>query len=102
MAEKLTKEEIKHIASLAKLELLDSELERFDKEFNDILGYVSMINECDTTGIEFEHNLEDYNDTALQEDTPKKGLTTLEALMNATEGRSKGGFVVTSKIVNKE
>lgn len=102
MSERLSKEELKHIAKLAKLEFSDSEIDRFDKEFNDILGYVSMIKECDTEGIEFEHNLADYNDTILQDDEPVFGLTTEEALQNASQGRNKGGFVVTSKIVTKE
>lgn len=99
---KLTKEEIKHIAKLAKLEFSDEELEKFDDQFNDILGYVSMINECDTTGIEFEHNLQDYNGKVLQDDEARNGLTTQEALQNATDGRSKNQFIVTSKIVSKE
>jgi aspartyl-tRNA(Asn)/glutamyl-tRNA(Gln) amidotransferase subunit C len=102
MSERLTKDELKHIASLAKLNFSDIEIDRFDKEFNDILGYVSLVKECDTSGIEYEHNLEDYSDSILQADEPVIGLSTEEALLNATEGRSKGGFIVTSKIVTKE
>ena len=99
---KLTKDEIKHIASLAKIKFTDEELNEFDKEFNEILGYVSMIQECNTEGIEFEHNLDDYEGEVLMEDEPRKGLSKEDALRNATEGRNKGGFIVTSKIVNKE
>jgi aspartyl-tRNA(Asn)/glutamyl-tRNA(Gln) amidotransferase subunit C len=101
MTSKLTKEDIKHIAHLAKLEFSDNELERFEKEFNSILEYVSMIKECDTSGIEFEHNLSDYNSAVLQDDIVKPGLTRDKALQNAT-GRTKVGFVVTSKIINKD
>lgn len=99
---KLTRDEIKHIAKLAKLEFSDDQLDKFGNEFNGILGYVSMIQQCDTTGIEFEHNLQDYKGDVLQNDEPRDGLTTAEALQNATDGRSKNQFIVTSKIVNKE
>lgn len=98
----LTLEEIKKIASLAKLEFSDAELDKFSGEFNNILDYVSMIQECDTTGIEFEHNLSDFQGTVLQKDEVKPSLPQDKLLQNATEGRSKFGYVVTSKIINKE
>lgn len=98
----LTNEEIKHIADLAKLQFSDQELENFRDEFNDILKYVSQIDECDTTGIDFEHNLSDYNGEILQEDVVRAGLEKEDALMNATDGRSKAGLIVTSKIISKE
>lgn len=98
----LSKEEIKHIADLAKLKLTDNELDKFAVEFNSILDYVSQIKECDTTGIEFEHNLHNFKGSVLQEDISRVSLTTDEVLKNATEGRSKGGYIRTSKIVSKE
>ncbi len=98
----LTKDEIKHIADLAKLKFSDSELEKFSGEFNSILEYVSQIKECDTTGIEFEHNLNHFIGNVLQEDVARESLSTTEVLKNATEGRSKSGYVRTSKIVSKE
>jgi aspartyl-tRNA(Asn)/glutamyl-tRNA(Gln) amidotransferase subunit C len=98
----LTKEEIKHIAGLSKLEFTDQELDKFAGEFNSILGYISMINECDTTGIEFEHNMQDYKGNVLQEDKIKPSLSQKAALQNATDGRSSHGYIITSKIINKE
>lgn len=99
---KITKDEIKHIAFLAKLEFTDQELEKFEKKFNDILDYVSLIKECDTSDIEFEHHMDDYSGEVLQDDIHRPSLPKEKLLMNATEGRNKSGFVVTSKIVNKE
>lgn len=99
---KVTKDEIKRIAKLAKLQFNDEELNRFEKEFNDILGYVSKIQEVDVTGIDFEHNIENYIGSKLQEDTSKPSLTKSKALQNATKGRNKNGYFKTSKIVNKD
>lgn len=99
---KLTKDEIKHIASLAKLEFDDSELEKFSDEFNNILEYVSMIQECDTAGIEFEHNLQDFKGSVLHKDKARPSPSRDKLLQNATDGRSKMGYIIVSKIVNKE
>ena len=97
----ITTEEIKHIAHLAKLEFSDIELEKFSREFNNILEYVSKIKECDTTGIEFEHNLSNYKGTILQDDVAVASTSREKLLMNATDGRNARGYVKTSKIVSK-
>jgi aspartyl-tRNA(Asn)/glutamyl-tRNA(Gln) amidotransferase subunit C len=102
MAKEVTKEEIKHIASLAKLSFSDSELEKFENEFNEILNYVSKIQECDVSGIDFEHNLQDFEGQVLQEDSVKLSLPRGKALQNATGNRNNGKYIRTSKIVNKE
>jgi aspartyl-tRNA(Asn)/glutamyl-tRNA(Gln) amidotransferase subunit C len=99
---KLTKEEILHIAKLAKLELTEAELEKYSNEFNSILEYVSSIQEVDVTGIDEEHHLKDFQGSVLQEDVVRPSLPTDKVLQNATDGRRKGSFVKTSKIVSKE
>ena len=100
---KLTKEEIKHIAHLAKLSLSDTEVEKYQKEFEMILNYISKIDECDISGLEFEHNLSKYNSKVFQPDIQRdSSLTRYEILSNATDGRSKNGYIKTSKIVTKE
>lgn len=102
MANKVTKDQVKQIAKLAKLELTDQEVDKFEGEFNNILDYVSMIQECDTSDIEFEHNLQKYDAQILQEDAVKDSLPNSKVTLNATEGRSKGNYIKTSKIVSKE
>jgi len=49
---KLSKEEVEHIAKLARLELGPEEVERFQSELANILDYVSQLKEVDTTGVE--------------------------------------------------
>lgn len=48
----LSKQQIEHIAQLARLELSDEELERYGGQLSVILGYIDMLNEVDTDGIE--------------------------------------------------
>lgn len=49
---KLNKEDIKHIAELARLELTEEELEKYGRELSAILGYIEQLKEVDTDGID--------------------------------------------------
>ncbi len=49
---KLDKQQIKHIANLARLELTDAELELYGQQLSDVLKYIDQLQEVDTAGIE--------------------------------------------------
>ncbi|MCK5510843.1 Asp-tRNA(Asn)/Glu-tRNA(Gln) amidotransferase subunit GatC [Candidatus Parcubacteria bacterium] len=49
---KFKKEEIQHIANLARLDLSDQELDTYGKQLSDILGYIEQLQEVDTEGVE--------------------------------------------------
>jgi aspartyl-tRNA(Asn)/glutamyl-tRNA(Gln) amidotransferase subunit C len=49
---KIKKEEVKHIAKLARLGLSDKELENYQKELSKILEYIEKLKEIDVSGIE--------------------------------------------------
>ena len=49
---KVSEEEVKHIAELARIELTGEEVNKFAKEISDILGYVKQLEEVDTEGVE--------------------------------------------------
>lgn len=49
---KVSEEEVRHIAELARIELNDAEVNKFVKEISDILGYVEQLGEVDTEGVE--------------------------------------------------
>lgn len=48
---KLTKEQVKHVAKLARLGLRDSEVAKFQTQMSSILDYVEQLNEVDTEGV---------------------------------------------------
>ncbi len=48
----ITREDVQHIAHLARIELTLEEEERFEHELSAILQFVEQLNEVDTTGIE--------------------------------------------------
>lgn len=49
---KLTKEQVLHVARLARLGLKEHEIEKFQKELSGILDYVEQLNEADTKNIQ--------------------------------------------------
>lgn len=49
---KLQKNEIEHIAKLARLELTDLELEKYGEELSGILSYIEQLKEVDTENVE--------------------------------------------------
>ena len=99
---KVNKEEIQKIAKLAKLKLSEDEVNRFENEFNAVLGYISKIQEVDVSNIETEHNLNVIAQEFLAQDIPQFGLSKDVILKNATENRTKDEYFKTSKIVNKD
>jgi aspartyl-tRNA(Asn)/glutamyl-tRNA(Gln) amidotransferase subunit C len=48
----LTKDEVKHIAKLARLDISDDEIEKFSKQLSDILSHAKMLDEVDTDNVE--------------------------------------------------
>jgi len=48
----LTKEEVKHIAKLARLGLTEKEVEKYQKELSAILDYIGKLKEADVSGVE--------------------------------------------------
>lgn len=52
MADLINKEEIRHIAKLARLEINMSEEDIFIKQFSDILDYMKVLEQVDTSNTE--------------------------------------------------
>ena len=48
----LSKEEIQHIAKLARLELTDKELEKYGGQLSAVLNYIDQLKEVDVKGVE--------------------------------------------------
>ncbi len=88
----LTPDIVKQVAQLARLTLLDEEVELFTEQLNNILNYVQKLNELDTTDVPaMAHVLELEN--AFREDEIQDSLPLEEALANAPD-RQKNSFAV--------
>ena len=88
----LSREEVLHVAELARLSLGTEEIELFTRQLNDILAYVEKLQELDTSGVvPLAHVIPVFN--AFREDEVKAGLPLEEALENAP-AREGNNFLV--------
>ncbi|MBU5310506.1 Asp-tRNA(Asn)/Glu-tRNA(Gln) amidotransferase subunit GatC [Tissierella carlieri] len=92
----ISKEDVKHVASLAKLKFSEEEIDEFTDKFSEVLAYVEKLNQIDTENIEPTYQVYDYNQK-LREDTVKEGLQREEVLQNAIE--EQYGYFKILKIV---
>ncbi len=92
----ISKEDVKHIASLAKLKFSEEEIDGFTDKFAEVLSYVGKLNEVDIENIEPTYQVYDYNQN-LREDIVKEGLSREEVLQNAVE--EQYGYFKLLKIV---
>ncbi|OBG83640.1 asparaginyl/glutamyl-tRNA amidotransferase subunit C [Mycobacterium sp. E802] len=89
---KISRDEVAHLARLARLALTDDELDSYAGQLDAILGHVSQIQSVDVTGVEATDNpLKDVNVT--RPDTVVPCLTQDEALAAAPRAED-GRFAV--------
>ena len=80
----ISRDEVLHVARLARLDLTDDEVERFRGQLDAILEAVSKVSELDLSDVEpTAHPLELLNVWA--EDEPRPSLAPDEALANAPD-----------------
>ena len=80
----IDREQLLHVARLARLELREDEVERLEAQLNDILEAVSKVSELDLSDVPpTSHPLDVVN--VWDADEPKPCLTADEALANAPE-----------------
>jgi aspartyl-tRNA(Asn)/glutamyl-tRNA(Gln) amidotransferase subunit C len=80
----IDRDQLLHVAHLARLELREDELERLEAQLNDILAAVSKVSELDLSDVPpTAHPLEVVN--VWEDDEPRPCLSPEEALANAPE-----------------
>ena len=94
----LTREEVLKIAKLSKLSFEEKEIEKFQIELNDILGYIDMLNEVDTSKVEPLVYINDVVNN-FREKEEKKSLEITKVLLNAPE--SDENAIVVPKVVGE-
>lgn len=78
----ISRDEVAHLAKLARLALSEEELKQFAGQIDDIVGYVSAVQNVDAHGVEpmsHPHNIA----TTMRDDVVKKTLTAEQALDQA-------------------
>ena len=86
---------VKEIASLARLDLTNEEIEIFVSQFKDILDYVSILYEVDTGNVPPAY-LSSANRSVMREDEIEESVPTDELLSNAPQ--SKDAYIVIPRV----
>ena len=89
---KITREEVLHVARLARLNLSEEQEKRFALQLNKVLEYMERLNELNTEGVEPTFHAVSLQN-ALREDEVRPSLPREISLDNAPE-KTKGFFVV--------
>lgn len=98
MAESLTKETVTKVAHLARLKLSDAELDLFTTQLGQVLGYVELLNEIDTSAVEPMAHVADIANV-FRPDELRPSLPRAAALANAP--KSDGKYFVVPQILEE-
>ncbi len=92
----ITREQVEHVARLARLKIEDRELERFARQIGAVLEYVETLGQVDTEGVPPTFHAIDLTN-AFREDKETGHLEHPEALANAP--LAENGLFVVPKIL---
>ena len=93
---KLNRKDVEHVALLSRLDLSETELDKFTGQLDAILEYIDVLNQVDTSAVEpMAHVLEIRN--VLRSDEVQPSLPREAALQNAPD--AEDGFFKVPKIV---
>jgi len=85
----IDREQVLHVAKLARLRLTDAEVERMTGELSKILGHVEQIEALDLDGVEPTSHVVAL-ENVLREDVPRESLPRERALEGAPDAAGDG------------
>lgn len=96
--EKLSREEVLHVAELARIEITEKEIEKYQVELKKLLDDVEKIN--DVKGFDEEIMIAPWNhNTTLREDKSEKMLEPKKVLENAP--RHSGNYIQVPVVIGE-
>ncbi len=94
----ITANEVKHVASLAKLEFTDEELQKFTGQMDEIINMVEQLGEVDTTDVPVTSTVtEEVN--VMREDVAVRGTDRNLLMKNVPE--EKDGLIKVPAIIDE-
>ena len=83
----IDREQVLHVARLARLQLTDEEVERMVGELSNILGHIETINELDLEGVPPTSHVEHISELDLDGVEPTSHVIALENVLRPDEPR---------------
>ncbi|MFH1269512.1 MAG: Asp-tRNA(Asn)/Glu-tRNA(Gln) amidotransferase subunit GatC [Candidatus Omnitrophota bacterium] len=92
----ITKDTVKYVAHLARIDLSPKELEKLSHELKEILGFIDRLTKVDIKDIAPTSHILPIN-SVLREDRPAESLPSDKALENAP--KKQGSFFGVPKVI---
>jgi len=96
----LSKDDVLHVAKLAKLTLTSKEITKFQEQLSKIVDYIGKLSEVDTSNIEPTNQTTGLENIFRTDEVTLKSFTQEEAL-SGTE-KTQNGYFVVDAILDKE
>jgi aspartyl-tRNA(Asn)/glutamyl-tRNA(Gln) amidotransferase subunit C len=93
---KIDKEQVEHVAKLARLDITEAEKEAFSRQLSAILTYMEQLNGFDTSGVEPTATILEQTNV-VRDDVSRACLPVESALANAPE--REGDFFAVPRIL---
>ncbi len=94
---KISKEEVNQIAALARLNLTDSDIEKYQKELSGILDYIDQISKVDTKNIEPAAQVTGLTDVVRKDIKNPSDLNRDEIFANVPD--KKDGYIKVKSVL---
>ena len=98
MPDRLTRSDVDRIATLARMELSDTEKDLFVQQLSHVLEYAEQIQRIDTTGVEPTSQVLSRM-PADRPDAPVPSLSNTEALSNAPDAAVRQGLFRVPRVI---
>lgn len=94
---KITTDDVKYVARLAKIAITEDEAAKFTKELDAILGYVQQLDAVDTTGLQPTYQVTGLTNVTREDTLIDYSVTRDDLLKNAP--RSRDGYIEVPKVL---
>ncbi len=95
---KLTDNQIKHVAKLAKLTLTDEEIKKFQGQLSNILSHIDELSKVDTTGVEPTSQTTGLTNVFKKDEIDPLRIMPVDAVLSNTKNKLNNYFVVNAVI----
>lgn len=91
---KLTQDDVAHVAKLAKLELTQKEVEKFQKQLSKVIDHISQLSEIDTVKVNPTSQTTGLTNVFRSDVVKSEECLTPQEALSGTEKTHNGYFVV--------
>lgn len=91
---KLTEKETLHIAHLAKLELTETEIEKFSGQISKVVDFISQLKEVDVKGLKPTNQTTGLTNVVRKDEVNPVNILSQDAALSGTEETHNGFFKV--------